>query len=231
MTDRLDVSISDYGDRISADTELDIYQTENIGSLLDYRGAGASVDIQGRFTIQLLPDSSNPGIFHFSITDFGFINWHATSTLTKVDTFYSYRGTYIDNVFDQNANLSGDPGSLWDSLSTTNNESFTLYTPATIHFYLKQTVQKMELTLGGAHRTLAFFHPYFYGRFGYQLTPLLMLTGQINYGGYGNLGGGIELIYEKPNYLIKLGSTNVEGFISPTKWGGQNIYFQTAIKL
>lgn len=229
--DRLDVLISDNGDRISTDAELDIYETENTNSFMAYNGAGASLDIQGRFSVQLLSDSSNPGKFHFSITDFGFINWHGSSTHTKVDTFYSYQGVYIDNVFDPNSSTSGQPDNIWDSVSSQNRESFILYTPATIHFYLLQTLNQMEFTIGGAHRTLAYFYPYFYGRFGYHLNSTFMVTGQLNYGGYGNFGGGAEVVVTQKNYLVKLGSTNLEGFINPKKWGGQSLYIQASIRL
>ncbi|MFT4752523.1 MAG: hypothetical protein ACI9GM_000983 [Salibacteraceae bacterium] len=231
-TDRLDLLISGYGDRISADAEFDIYETDpNNNGFLSYNGAGASIDIQGRFNIQLVSDSSNPGIFHFSVTDFGFINWHASSTHTKVDTFYSYTGAYIENVFDQNSQAGGDPTAIWDSLSAQQNASFTLFTPTTLHFYLVQTYKKLEYTIGGAHRSKAYFHPYFYGKAGYQITPKLQLSGQLNYGGYGYFGGGFEIVHESNRHQLKLGSTNLEGFIAPKKWGGQSIYLQLTVKL
>ncbi|MGB1004598.1 MAG: hypothetical protein ACPGVC_10220 [Salibacteraceae bacterium] len=231
LADRLDLIFSEYGDRISTDAEIDIYETEIAQSAFTYNGAGASIDIQGRFKVQLLPDSSNAGSFNFSISDLGFINWHGNSTHTKVDTFYSYQGTYIENIFDPNSESSGDPSNIWDSVSVKTNKSFTLQTPATIHFYLIQEYNNMIFTVGGAHRISAYYYPYFYGKFGYQLNSAFTVSGQINAGGYGNFGGGAEIAYSKTNFLLTLGSTNLEGFIAPTKWGGQSVYFQVAFKL
>jgi hypothetical protein len=145
-TDRLDLLISGYGDRISADAEFDIYETDpNNNGFLSYNGAGASIDIQGRFNIQLVSDSSNPGIFHFSVTDFGFINWHASSTHTKVDTFYSYTGAYIENVFDQNSQAGGDPTAIWDSLSAQLSEGPIALKPIFILIFMEKQDIKSHL--------------------------------------------------------------------------------------
>lgn len=231
VIERLDASFSDLGDRISADAEINLYETESTGNYFAYNGAGASIDIQGRFDVQLLRDSSNTGSFNFSITDLGFINWHGTSTHTKVDTFYSYTGVYIENIFDPNSSVSNDPTQIWDSISQVSKKSYTLYTPATLHFYLYQKLKKTEITIGGAHRTRAYFYPYFYGRVGYFISSVLTITAQLNAGGYGSFGGGLELKYNSKNLYLVVGSTNIEGFLDPSRWAGQSIYLQAAFKL
>ena len=230
--DRLDLLISDYGDRISADAELEIYNTDpNNNGNFAYNGAGASVDLQGRFDVRLLMDTTNSAKFHFSVTDLGFITWNGTSRFTEVDTFYTYRGSYIENIFDPNSVNSGDPTNIWDSIATVTRQSYTIQTPTTIHFYLEQDYKKFNFILGGAHRTKAYYYPYFYTKVGYWLMNNFKLSGQLNYGGYGSFGAGMEFSHESPTHIFKIGSTNLEGFLAPQKWGGQSIYFQMGLKI
>lgn len=231
-SDRLDISISEKGDRLSSDAEFNIYETDpNSQDIFAYNGAGFSIDMEGRFAIQLLSDSSNPGTFHFSVSDLGLLQWHGASVHTEVDTFYSYSGIEIENIFDPDSPTSGNPDNIWDSISTQSKQPYILRLPNTLHFYLEQQIHKFSLTIGGAQRTRAFYFPYFYGKCGYQLSKSITLTGQLNYGGYGELGGGLEILHESKSHSIKLGSTNIEGFLAPTKWAGQSIYLQFAAKL
>ena len=108
--DRLDVLISETGDRLSTDAEIIMNETNTDNqNYMAYNGAGLSFDLEGRFAVQLLADSTNPGIFHFAISDLGFIQWHGNSTQTEIDTFYSYSGLHVENIFDPNSNITGSP--------------------------------------------------------------------------------------------------------------------------
>ncbi len=231
-SDRMDILISETGDRLSTDAEFTIHETDpNNPNFFEYNGAGFSIDLEGRFAVQLVSDSSNPGTFHFSVSDLGFIQWHGTSLQTEVDTFYSFTGINIENIFDPNSPTTGSPQNLWDSISVQSKQAYILNIPNTIHFYLEQNIQKFRLTMGGAHRNKAYYYPYFYGKCGYLVAKNLTLTGQLNYGGYGKFGGGIEILHESESHSLKLGSTNIEGFLAPDQWAGQSIYFQIAAKL
>jgi hypothetical protein len=232
-TERLNLLISKYGDRIGTDTELSIFQTDqNNTNFMSYNGAGASIDLSGVFNLQLLNDTTNTAKFHISIQDFGVIQWHASSTEIKADTFYTYEGIYVQNVFDPNSITSGsNPKEIFDSISTVTHKSHTTFIPSTIRFYLEQRYNNCLFTIGGAQRLNAFYYPFFYGKAGYYFNPKWLLSGQINYGGYGLLGGGLEIQYITPKYNFKLGSTNLEGFIAPTKIAGQSIYFLLSYKI
>ena len=232
-TDRLDILTSQYGDRLSTDAQFVVQQTEqNNTGLMNYNGAGASLDFVGKFDMYLLPDSTNPATFHFSVKDMGFINWHATSQETEIDTFYSYNGIYVENIFDPNSAISGDnPQDIFDSIVTKKNRAYTTVIPTTIHFYLEQYWNKWNFTIGGSHRINAYYYPYFYGKAGYLVRDKWMFSGQLNYGGYGKLGGGVEVKYLTPNYNLRLGSSNMEGFIAPTKYAGQSIYVLLSFRL
>jgi hypothetical protein len=232
-SDQLDVLTSEYGDRLSTDAQFIIQQTEqNNTAPFNYNGVGASLDFVGKFDMYLLPDSTNPATFHFSVKDMGFINWHATSQETEIDTFYSYNGLYVENIFDPNSNISGDnPQDIFDSIVTKKNNAYTTIIPTTIHFYLEQYWNKWNFTLGGSHRINAYYYPYFYGKVGYLVRDKWMFSGQLNYGGYGNLGGGAEVKYITPNYNIRLGSSNLEGFMAPTKYAGQSVYVLLSFRI
>lgn len=232
-SDRLDILTSQYGDRLSTDAQFVIQQTEqNNTEFMNYSGAGASLDFVGKFDMYLLPDSANPATFHFSVKDVGFIHWHATSIETEIDTFYSYNGLYVENIFDPNSTMSGDnPQDIFDSIVTKKNTAYTTVIPTTIHFYLEQAWRKWKFTLGGSHRINAYYYPYFYGKTGYLVRDKWMFSGQMNYGGYGKLGGGLEVKYITPKYNLRLGSSNIEGFIAPTKWAGQSIYVLLSFRI
>ena len=232
-TERLNLLVSEYGDRIGADAELSFYQTDrNHTQFMAYNGAGASIDLAGSFKLQLLNDSTNSAKFHISIQDFGFIQWHGSSSEIKADTFYTYEGIYVQNVFNPNSISSGsNPQEIFDSVSTVSNKPYTTFIPSTIRFYLEQRYRDWKFTIGGAQRLNAFYYPFFYGKARYHLNETWLIGGQINYGGYGLLGGGLEIQYISPKYNIKLGSSNVEGFIAPTKIAGQNIYVMLSYKI
>jgi len=231
--ERLNLIVSEYGDLIGTDAELSIFETErNNTGFLKYNGAGISMDMSGIFNLQLLSDSTHPAKFHVSIQDFGFIQWHASSTEISADTFYTYDGVHFQNIFDPNAiNTGGNQIEIIDSISTTERKSFTTFVPSTIKFYLRQDFNQWTFTIGGMQRINAFYYPFFYGKAGYHLNSSWLLSGQMNYGGYGGLGGGLEIQYITPKYNIKLGSTNIEGFIAPTKIAGQSIYFLLSYKI
>ena len=232
-TDRFDVLVSEYGDRISVDADFMLQESDiNNTQFMAYNGAGASIDFVTKFKMNLLKDSSNLATFHFSVTDLGFISWNGTSTETKADTFYTYNGVTVDKIFNPSASTSGNqPNEIWDSVSTQRKTSYITIIPSTIHFYLEQEFKKWNFKLGGAHRLNAFYYPFFYGKAGRFLTDKILLSGQLNYGGYGNFGGGLEIKYITPTFDIKLGSTNLEGFITPTKLAGQSVYLQMRFKL
>tara|TARA_R110002050_G_scaffold200591_1_gene335550 strand:+ start:101003 stop:102178 length:1176 start_codon:yes stop_codon:yes gene_type:complete len=230
---RFDLITSETGERISVDAEILYQETDpNHSNFMQYNGAGASIDFVGKFKVNLLRDSTNQANFHFSVKDIGFINWHATSRQTVVDTFYSYTGVQIENVFDPNSKITGDnPGAILDSVAVKSTTAYQTAIPITIHFYLTQNWRKWVFTIGGAHRLNAFYYPYFYGKGGYKFTNHWTAFGQINYGGYGKLGTGVEFTYEAKQYNFKLGSSNVEGFISPNTASGQSIYVLLSYKL
>ncbi|UTW67299.1 hypothetical protein KFE94_04065 [bacterium SCSIO 12643] len=231
--ERLNLIVSENGDLIGTDAELSIFETDrgNTG-FFNYNGAGTSIDMSGVFNLHLLSDSTHPAKFHVSIQDFGFIQWHATSSEISADTFYTYDGIHFQNIFDPNAiNTGGNPIEIIDSISTTTLKSFTTFVPATIRFYLQQDFNQWTFAIGGMQRINAFYYPFFYGKAGYHFNSSWLLSGQLNYGGYGGLGGGLEIQYITPKYNFKLGSTNIEGFIAPTKIAGQSIYFLLSYKI
>lgn len=231
--ERFDLLVSENGDRISTDTKILINQSElNNNDYMSYNGAGASFDFTGKFKIALLHDTTNKATFHFSITDLGFIQWNGKSQETKVDTFYTYNGAHITNIFDPNSPTHNEnPSKIWDSISTTTNLSYTSSTPVTLRFYLEQDWKKWIFTLGVTHRLNGFYVPYVYGKAGYNLNKNWLISGQLNYGGYGNFGGGLAVNYIGRKYDIKLGSTNITGFIAPQTVAGQSIYVLLKMKI
>ena len=231
--ERLDLIVSENGDRLSTDAKLLVNQSEiNNDSFMSYNGAGASLDFTGKFKIALIADSTNKAVFHFSITDLGFIQWFAKSEETKVDTFYSYSGVHPTNIFDsESPTYYENPEEIWDSISTTSNLSYTSSTPVTLRFYLAQNWNDWIFTLGVTHRVNGFYIPYVYAKAGFNLNRNWLISGQLNYGGYGNFGGGIGVNYSTRNYDIKLGSTNITGFLAPQELSGQSIYVLLKMKI
>jgi hypothetical protein len=232
-SNRFDLITSQFGSRVSADAQFVFQETDPLNAnFMSYNGVGTSIDLVGEFDVNLLKDSTNQARFQFSVTDIGFIQWHASSIETRVDTFYSYTGVSIPNVFDPDSPISGDnPGAIYDSVSTVKNTSYSTMIPSTIHFYLQQHWKEWLFTAGGAHRLNAYFHPYFFAKAGYEVYTNWILSGQINYGGYGKLGGGLEIEYNTSSYQFRLGSTNLEGFIAPSSLAGQSIYLLMSYKL
>ena len=199
---------------------------------MQYNGGGASLSITTMFPLQLLKDSTNKAEFWISASDMGMIFWNGTSSEIRVDTSYQYDGVYVQNVFDPQSVIAGDnPENILDSISTTRKVAHTTTLPFTLNFHLNQKINDWQYTIGGMVRHKANFLPYFYGKASYWANEKWMLSGQVNYGGYGKFGGGIEMNYHTQNYTVILGSTNMEGFIAPSYTAGQSVYVLLCYKL
>ncbi len=229
----LSIFTSETGDQFSGTAKILIHQSDpNNTQYLAYNGAGASVDVFTEFPIHFSSDSSNPAKFMASISDLGMINWNASADEIRIDTTFVYQGVEVENVFDPNSNLiNSNPSDYLDSLSTKTKVGYTTVLPFTVYLQLNQALGKSTFTGGFSLRQNAYYAPFFYGKYGYSLNSKLDLIAQLNYGGYGNFGGGLEVKYDSKNVNLRLGATNVEGFINPSKWAGESIYVLVGFKI
>lgn len=226
--DRLSLFTEDNGTQISGMAQLELNQSDpGNANLWAYNGYGASIDLWTEFPIKIFGENKKPATFSFGLTDVGFIQWNGNSQKTKASSYYEYEGVLLPNLF----NLEGDetnlnPGDYLDSVTVVTRGEYTSNLPFTINVSFLQEWGKSTAQVGFTHRNNANYYPFFYGKYGYSLSQTWQLFGQINYGGYGKLGGGLELAYHGEHHVFRIGSTNLEGFINPDKWAGQSIYLQ-----
>lgn len=225
-TNNLELIHSEYGDTIGISGQV-IYQQTAPGSsnFMDYNGSGFSLALAASFPIHLIKDSNQVGRFEFTLSDVGYIFWNGTMEEYFLDTTYAYTGQKINNLFDPSAPTDGlAPDELIDSLFTKSNTAPTTTLPFTASGRLVQPWNKWTFAIGGVIRYQAFFREFFYAEASYKIGNHWAASGVFNYGAYGNFGGGASLQYFSNAMDITVGSTNLEGFIAPTKAAGQNIY-------
>lgn len=227
----LDLYTSESGDEISGNADLELNQTDPINAKpFAFNGAGASMDVSIDFPMSLSHRILKDARFKVSVYDLGFINWHSSSHKSELKGPFEFDGVTVDNIFDNQSNEE-DLGEYLDSLINKDTVSYTSFIPASLNLELKQEFESSQISLGFLYRHNAFFKPFLYAKYGHDLGTNFNLSAQLNFGGYGKFGGGLELKYTGSHIDLKLGSTNIEGFLNPDKWAGQSIYILLAYKL
>jgi len=226
-----DLYTSSIGDSINGFGDLYFNQTDpNNGNSFAYNGAGVSIDIDATFPINLSHRILKDAQFTIGIYDLGFINWHGSSIRYDLKSDFEFDGVRVDNIFDAQSNEE-DLGDYLDSLLNKETRSYTSIVPFTIQFELKQEFENSETAFGIMYRHNAFYRPFLYGKYGHNIGEYWKIIAQLNYGGYGKFGGGLEINHQGKNIDVSVGATNVEGFLNPDKWAGQSLYVLLGFKL
>lgn len=201
--------------------DLDLIYTYNSSDTANkgfkaFNGLGLSTDLFSEFYLQ------NGDKVYLGIEDLGFVHWNKNSIEIGTDSFYSYEGVVIDNIFNINDslidNLSKD--SILEVISTNKEkEDYAIALPTGFHInYSKQFNQKLRGSVGVYYKILSSYFPLIYANTTYNFNPNFAFKSQIAWGGYGKYNIGFSLAKSiKNSFQIFIGTNNLEGFVVPSK--------------
>ncbi|MBL7892044.1 MAG: hypothetical protein JNL63_05400 [Bacteroidia bacterium] len=185
-------------------------------------GTGFSIDVYA--DIPYMTKENRAERMTIELRDIGMIWWNGNSETAKVDSIHHYEGVSIDNIFQLNSSSFGNTNT--DSVLNKNVKfspgKITTTLPAVFHFNSLSTVGKWQFSKGirfifNANNK---FNIYFIvNRY---LTPKLMVSLGLAYGGYSlfNTNTGFAIDFGK-GFMLRAYSNNIEGFIVPRLATGQ----------
>jgi hypothetical protein len=167
---------------------------------------------------------------HFicSVSDLGFINWNARSTVLVSDTTFKFRGVYLKNIFDTLEVNFSDTGFVKSLYNKSEKKSFRTILPAwfQLEWNSKYLDNRLLIDISGKYRLLSNYSPQIRVGAGWRFSPLLTAGISMQYGGYTSFGAGVHLRSEMGRgFILSAGSNYVDGLLLTEKRSGQNLYF------
>lgn len=211
-----------YGSYYRSDTAKTNYGSRN--------GSGTSFNF--RFST-LLGDSSAAfqHQFSFMMQDLGYIHWNNKSQIYTADTTVHYTGVDASDVILNGGTVTGLPTS--DSLiGKPKNGEIISFLPLGLRFrYTLITpwpvwggVDVRAWSYAGASPQIMLFAGW------HSLNFRTSLTGGAAWGGYGRLQFPLQITHEFSKYFsLTAGTTNLAGYLAPTKSHGQGLYVNMSI--
>lgn len=206
--------------------DLDLKYTYNSSDTANkgfkaFNGIGISTDLFSEFYFK------NGDKFRMAIEDLGFVHWNKNSLEIRTDSFYTYKGVVIDDIFNINDSLIDklSKDSILDIISTNREKAdYAIALPTAVHLtYSKQLSSKVVGSLGVYHKILSSYLPLIYANINYSINPTFVFKTQISWGGYGKYNVGLYLAKSiKNSFQLFVGTNNLEGFIIPSKAYGNS---------
>lgn len=206
--------------------DLDLMYTYNSSDTANkgfkaFNGLGVSTDLFSEFYFK------NGDKFRMAIEDLGFVHWNKNSLEIRTDSFYTYRGVVIDDIFNINDSLIDklSKDSILDIISTNREKAdYAIALPTAVHLtYSKQLSNKIIGSLGVYHKILSSYLPLIYANINYSINPTFVIKSQLSWGGYGKYNVGLYLAKSiKNSFQLFVGTNNLEGFVIPSKAYGNS---------
>lgn len=206
--------------------DLDLMYTYNSSDTANkgfkaFNGLGISTDLFSEFYFK------NGDKFRIAIEDLGFVHWNKNSLEIRTDSFYTYRGVVIDDIFNINDSLIDklSKDSILDIISTNREKAdYAIALPTAVHLtYSKQLSNKTIGSLGVYHKILSSYLPLIYANINYSINPTFVIKSQLSWGGYGKYNVGLYFAKSiKNSFQLFVGTNNLEGFVIPSKAYGNS---------
>lgn len=163
----------------------------------------------------------------FQVEDIGMISWGQRLRHHDIDTVARFDGPEID-LLATNPFEAVNFDTIADRLITSRDgDRFTSVIPGSVrleaHYDLSPKGWRMYL--GAHHRFAAGYFPLIYIGTGAPLPKQFHIDGRFAWGGFGSWNIGLELRKKFGNHFaVRIGSYNVEGFLTPGVATGQSAY-------
>lgn len=211
------------GEIIDADFNAEIYQSDTSKKGIEaFHGWGISSDLFGEYFFKIKEHNS---LFRVEANDFGFIQWNEKSLVYKADTSINFEGIYISDIFQLNDSVlkAISPDTISQDLQSAQiMGNYLNFLPAILKFTWSMEANKFLFSFGIAHRLNANYSPFTYFKTAYKFSSLFSASSRISYGGYGKVSFGMELDFALKNFILQIGSNNLEGLVFKKYSGGNS---------
>lgn len=191
-----------------------------------FNGYGASIDLYFEAPFQTRFGTSKINV---SVSDLGAIRFNKKTLTMEQDSLLHYSGFQINNIHDLQDSTFGSRSkdSIKNAVAPFKKQAYSVTLPSVFNLTFETRFNKhFQLTEGvryvfnGNYKLLLFLK----GDIHFKSKIILSTT--FGYGGYGTFNYGLGLSAKIiKNFVIRIGSNNIEGYIAPKKTSGQGVYF------
>lgn len=214
------------GQYINLNTELTAEQSDTANKGIGaFNGYGASIDLYFEAPFQTRFGTSKINV---SVSDLGAIRFNKETLTVDQDSMLHFSGFQINSIYDlqDSTFASRSKDSIKNTIAPFKKQAHAVTLPSVFNLTFETRFNKYFLltegiryVFNGNYKLLVFLKGDF------KIKSKVILSTTFGYGGYGtfNYGLGVSAKLFK-NIVIRAGSNNIEGFISPKNTTGQGAY-------
>ena len=189
-------------------------------------GAGVSMDLYFQAPLRTKIGETK---IEVSVSDIGMIRFNENSLYRSQDSVFRYDGLRINSIFDiqDSTFMKTSQDSILNHILPPRKRSVSATLPSTLNLSIQTKLNEHFYLTGGIHHIFNANYKFLaYVKGNIYFNKLVMFSATIGYGGYGGFNSGIGIgVNTKKGYSFYTGSSNIEGFISPSKTAGRAAYF------
>jgi len=215
------------GQYITFDTEMEMAESDPAHKGVSaMNGFGMSMDIYFEAPFKTKIGETKIAV---SVSDIGLIHFNNNSIYRNQDSLFRYNGFRINSIFDiqDSTFFKTSQDSIQNKILPPVKRSVTATLPSTLNLSIETALSKHFHLIGGIHHIFNANYKFLaYVKGNIYFNKCLMISATVGYGGYGGLNGGLGLgVNAGKGFSLYAGTSNLEGFIAPSKVAGRAAYF------
>ncbi len=198
-----------------------MYQADTLKS---FNGVGAGLNFSYKV------EKKNGRQFLIEASNVGVMQWSKNTLHNYVDTTFHFDGFQINNIFAiQDSTFSNiNANTVTDNLKS-ENKAQLMVLPFTVHAnYLHPLNNKMYLTVDLNYKYWSTYIPKLILSYGYKFTNSISAEVIAGYGGYGQLHAGVNAKISCKDIQVRVGASDLLGFIAPSSFSNQGAYLMAS---
>lgn len=215
------------GQYITFDTQLEMAESDPARRGISVmNGAGVSMDIYFQAPFKTKIGETK---IEVSVSDIGMIRFNDKSLYRHQDSLFRYDGLRINSIFDiqDSTFMKTSQDSILNHILPPKKRSVTATLPSTFNLSIETKLNEHFHLIGGIHYIFnANYKLLAYIKGNIYFTKRFLISATAGYGGYGGFNSGVGLgLNVGKGFSLYAGSSNLEGFIVPSKVAGRAGYF------
>ena len=214
------------GEYVDITIKGDMYQSDTNNFGLDaFNGLGAGLN----FKYEIKKDTAYRILFE--VKNVGYMYWNSNTIHNEMDTTLRFEGIEIDNIFAiqdstfENINAQSIAG---DGLKTEKRASWMLL-PLTLHANYRHYLNAKNYVEGDiTYKNWGTYVPKLIVAYGRRFNQSLAAEINGGYGGYGTYHLGANFSADCKYLQLKIGASDVLGFVAPKQFSNQGVYLMAS---
>ena len=197
------------------------------------KGLGASIDFSYKMNVPWVKGAST--VMELKVENIGFATINTPMQYYRVDSTYSFSGFRMNQLFGDNSVFNRDDYSVLDSLGVELDSTYkkTVFLPGYIQagkLIDYNSAKKMQSYFGIRLYPSLKSNPIIYGGAAYKPGKNIMLVGNLAYGGFTTVRGGMSATYLSNKLNVSIGTDDIFGLIS-SKGFGKSLFLRSVWNL